>query len=224
MSGAALLTIGLFECMVAAQPQNAQRTLDDFPNPPSDAALEVARTAHHCAVKKRKVQRPIVTLIDYTLPSTTKRLWVLNLDTNEVLMHERVTHGKNSGWNQTELFSNRPNSLSTSLGVFRVAEPYKGKHGRSLRLDGLERGFNHNARRRAIVIHGAKYAKKTFRHPQHGVRLGRSFGCPAVRPKAIKKLIPLIKNKTLLVGYSDDKKWLKKSKFLHCGQDKLTKR
>ncbi len=224
MPGAALLTLELVVLLSGAQPQPGKRTLADFPHPPSAAALQTARTAHQCAVKRRKVRRPIVTLIDYTLPSTKKRLWVLNLDTNEVLMHERVTHGKNSGWDTTELFSNRPHSLSTSLGVFRVAEPYKGKHGRSLRLDGLERGFNHNARRRAIVIHGAKYAKKTFRHPQHGVRLGRSFGCPAVRPKAIKELIPLIKNKTLLVAYSDDKKWLKKSRFLHCGQDKLTKR
>lgn len=204
-------------CAVALAPLTiASSALADKVAAPSPAALDAALAAHQCAVARGDVKRDVVTLIDYSLPATKKRLWVLDVKTGEVLMHERVTHGKNSGWNFTTRFSNTPESRATSLGVFRIAEIYRGKHGRSLRLDGLERGFNHNARRRAVVIHGAEYAKREFTDARGRKRLGRSWGCPAVRPGAIDDLIDLVAEGSLLVSYANDKEWRASSDYLNC--------
>jgi len=153
-----------------------------------------------------------LTVIDYSLPSTRKRLWVLDLAERRVLFHELVAHGRGSGDNVATAFSNRSGSLQSSLGLFLTGETYSGKHGYTLRLQGLEPGINDRAEERAIVIHGAWYVSEEFAS-RHG-RLGRSWGCPALDRKVSRKLIDAIKGGSLLFVYYPDRSWLKGSKYL----------
>ena len=156
----------------------------------------------------------IVAVIDYSLPSTAERLWVLDLAAERVLFRERVAHGKGTGGDRAVDFSDVEGSKQSSIGLFRTAETYTGKHGYSLRLDGLEPGWNGNARERAIVIHGADYADEAFVR-RHG-RLGRSWGCPAVRPAVSTSLIDTIKEGALVFAWYPDEAWMAGSRFLHC--------
>jgi hypothetical protein len=125
---------------------------------------------------------------------------------------ERVAHGRGSGENSTERFSNVDGSRMTSLGAFLAADAYRGQHGVALRLDGLEPGFNDRARDRAIVLHGAAYVSEGMIAAQG--RLGRSWGCPAVRPAIAKELIDAIRGGSLIVAYYPDADWLARSAFL----------
>lgn len=157
--------------------------------------------------------KQLVTIIDYSKPSTDRRLWVLDLKRNKVLFNTWVAHGKNSGILNATSFSNRPGSLQSSLGVFLTTnEAYMGENGYSLRLQGLEDGINNNAYNRAIVIHGAWYANPDV-VKQYG-SLGRSWGCPAVSEETARPLIDLIKDNTLVFSYYPDSKWLTHSPFL----------
>ncbi|OON68039.1 murein L,D-transpeptidase catalytic domain family protein [Hymenobacter sp. CRA2] len=122
--------------------------------------------------------RQLLTVADFTLPSTEKRLWVLDLASKQVLFHTLVAHGHNSGENVATTFSNQNESNMSSLGFYVTDAEYTGKHGRSLKLDGVDLGFNDNARERAVVMHGADYVSEDF-IKQFG-RLGRSLGCPAL--------------------------------------------
>lgn len=158
-------------------------------------------------------KRKLLTIIDYSKPSTERRLWVVNIENAKVLFNTWVSHGKNSGEVKATSFSNEPGSLKSSLGVFLTASsPYTGSYGYALRLIGLESGFNDKAFDRDIVVHGAWYA-----HPdiikKYGV-LGRSWGCPAVSEDMVRPLINTIKDKTLVVVYYPDQKWLNHSTFL----------
>lgn len=112
----------------------------------------------------------------------------------------RVSHGKNSGNLYAKTFSNRVNSRQTSLGIYRAAETYHGKHGYSLRLDGLSEGLNDKARERAIVIHGADYANPAM--IELSGRLGRSWGCPALPTDLSSRVIDVIKNGTFIYAFS----------------------
>jgi hypothetical protein len=164
------------------------------------------------AVELGEADPGTLTVIDFSKPSTEPRLWVYDLRERKLLFEEHVAHGRNSGFNVATKFSNEPESNMSSLGLYRAAEPYIGKHGYSLRLDGLERGFNDRARERAIVIHGAEYVNEKTAHAQG--RLGRSLGCPAVRPDIAHKLIDAVKNGGLVFAYYPDARWLKTSKYL----------
>ena len=180
----------------------------------SRAALEAGLSAWRHAVAAGAVRRTdVLTVIDYSRPSTEPRLFVIDMPAARVTFAERVAHGKGSGENATERFSNTMGSRMTSLGVFLAAEPYTGQHGLSLRLDGLEPGFNDRARERAIVMHGASYVNDAIVGAMG--RLGRSWGCPAVRPEIAKKLIDTIKEGSLVVAYYPDAAWLEKSAFLN---------
>src|SRR6185295_4957466 len=120
--------------------------------------LDLAMTAVSCGVASGDLEAPpTLTLIDYSLPSTTPRLWVFDLHTGKILFNELVAHGRNSGDNMATRFSDVAESRESSIGLFRTADTYVGHNGYSLRLDGLEPGFNGNARERAIVMHGAPY-------------------------------------------------------------------
>lgn len=157
----------------------------------------------------------IYTVIDMTEHSKEKRLWTIDVVKNELLFHEHVAHGRMSDSNHDGLLdsvSNVPNSKQTSVGLYKTAEVYTGKHGRSLKLDGLEKGFNDNARDRAIVMHGADYATDSFIQ-KHG-KTGRSFGCPAVSDDVSNEVIDTIKDGTLLFIYADDELWLQTSAYL----------
>jgi hypothetical protein len=146
------------------------------------AVLSLAlKAAAHAVTLGDTPQPGTLSIIDFSRPSTEKRLWVYDLRTHELLFHELVAHGRGSGENLAASFSNTPESNRSSLGLFRTGEPYIGKHGYSLRLDGLERGINDRARARDIVIHGAEYVSAAVAKVQG--RIGRSLGCPAVRPE-----------------------------------------
>lgn len=154
-----------------------------------------------------------LTVIDFTLPSTEKRMWIIDMADGAVLHFGYVSHGRNSGNVIAQKFSNINSSYMSSLGFYLTAETYHGKHGYSLRLDGLEKGFNDKARERAIVIHGADYAKEEFIN-QTG-RLGRSLGCPAVPQEIAQDLIDLIKENSLLFIFGKDDNYLSNSEILN---------
>jgi hypothetical protein len=182
---------------------------------PRPKVLEAATRAFKCGRDAGYFHDPIVTIIDYSLPSTTPRLWVVDLARKKVLFHELVAHGLNSGEDRAVAFSDRPGSKMSSLGLFRTGETYWGKHGFALRLDGLEPGFNERARERAIVVHGADYVGAgSITKLGH---LGRSWGCPAVGRDVSDSLINRISGGTALFAYYPDSRWLKGSDFLQCG-------
>jgi hypothetical protein len=160
----------------------------------------------------QNLRSQILTVIDFSLPSTAKRLWVIDPVKGLILNHTLVSHGRNSGELLAKNFSNRPESYQSSLGFYKTGETYQGKHGYSLRLDGLEKGFNDQARNRAIVIHGADYAKEEF--AKSTGRLGRSLGCPALPPELSALVIDLIKNGSLLFIYGKDPNYLTQSELL----------
>lgn len=155
----------------------------------------------------------IITIIDFSKPSVQERFFVIDLDNKQVLYKTLVAHGKNSGENVAESFSNDSKSLRSCLGFFLTAETYLGKHGYSLRLDGLEPGINDNARNRTIVIHGADYVSTDFAN-QHG-RLGRSWGCPALPVNCSKEIIDKISNGSCLFVFANDLEYLKVSKIIN---------
>ena len=156
-------------------------------------------------------------VIDYSLPSTQPRLWVFDVARGRLLYQELVAHGRNTGERLAERFSNVEGSKMSSLGLFQTADTYYGSNGYSLRLRGLDAGFNDNALARAIVMHGAPYVSEAI--AERLGRLGRSWGCPAVRPEVARTVIDTLKGGALLFAYYPDRKWLDGSPLLRCGSD-----
>jgi ribosomal protein S17 len=155
----------------------------------------------------------VLTIIDYRKASKNKRFFVINLVEKRVLYSTLVAHGKGSGAQFAELFSNKPGSLKSSIGFFITDDSYYGKHGYSLKLQGVEPGVNDKAMQRAIVIHGASYVSESF-IKRYG-RLGRSWGCPALPEEITRQVIDEIKGGSCLFVYSEDQDYLKKSTFLN---------
>ncbi|BDD03397.1 murein L,D-transpeptidase catalytic domain family protein [Aureibacter tunicatorum] len=151
----------------------------------------------------------IMTIIDFDQPSTSERLFVIDLKNEKILYKTLVAHGKNSGNNYAEKFSNTNGSHQSSLGFYLTGETYYGKYGLSLRLDGLEKGINDKARERAVVMHAANYVSDDFIKKYK--RLGRSFGCPAIPFAMQKKIIPAIKNKSLLYIHKNSSEYEQES-------------
>lgn len=178
--------------------------------------LDLALGAASCAVRSGKVNNPrTLTVIDYSRPSSEKRMWVYDLQTRNLLYEELVAHGQGSGGNVPNAFSNEAETHRTSLGLFATDDTYVGKNGYSLRLDGLDAGLNDRARERAIVIHGAPYVSESY--VKANGRLGRSWGCPAIRPEIARQMIDRIKEGGLVFAYYPDQ-GLQKSKFVSgCG-------
>ena len=177
--------------------------------------FEAALYAYEKAILADVTESPVYTVVDLRMHSKQKRLWTVNVQTGELLFHEVTTHGRGSDSDHNgylDSVSNTPNSKKSSVGLYKTAEVYNGKHGRSLRLDGLEEGFNDNARDRAIVIHGADYAGDAF--VQKYGKAGRSLGCPAVSNDVSDDLITTIKEGSLLFIYANDEKWLNESTYL----------
>ncbi|HYN06445.1 MAG TPA: murein L,D-transpeptidase catalytic domain family protein [Vicinamibacterales bacterium] len=177
--------------------------------------FEMALSAATCAVRSGDVRNaPTLTVIDYSKPSTEKRLWVFDLDARTLLYRELVAHGEGSGNNLANQFSNEPDTHASSLGLFVTGESYVGKNGYSMRLTGLDAGFNDRALERAIVMHGAPYVSAEFART-HG-RLGRSWGCPALRDGVAREVIDRVKGGGLLFVYYPDRDWLESSKYMSC--------
>ncbi len=145
------------------------------------------------------IQKDILTVIDFSLSSTKKRMWVIDLSTNTILYNSVVSHGMNSGGEFANSFSNALSSNKSSLGFYATGEVYQGKHGISLKLDGLEQGINSNARARAVVMHGASYANPSILRSQGF--LGRSQGCPAIPENLKNEIINTIKGKSCIFIY-----------------------
>lgn len=149
--------------------------------------------------EKGLIQKNILTLVDFSMSSNTKRLWVIDLTTNTILYNSLVAHGRNTGEEFARSFSNSESSFKSSLGFYATGEIYNGKHGMSLKLDGLEKGVNDNARSRGVVMHAANYVSNSF--IKNNKRLGRSQGCPAIPEEFLKGIISTIKNKSCLFIY-----------------------
>ena len=138
----------------------------------------------------------LITIIDFSLPSTQKRLYILDVKNQKLLKKTLVAHGMNTGNLLAEFFSNEPESLKSSLGLYITKETYFGNHGYSLRIKGVSKGINDNAEERAIVIHGADYVSHDF--IENFGRIGRSYGCPALPVDETDQIIDLIKNGSCL--------------------------
>jgi hypothetical protein len=180
--------------------------------------LDLALSAASCAVRSGAVDRPeTFTVIYYSKPFNQKRLWVFDLTKGELMYEELVAHGQGSGSERSTLFSNLPDTHQSSLGLFVTDTTYVGRNGYSLRMDGLDAGVNDRARERAIVMHGAPYVSDEF--VKANGRLGRSWGCPALRNDIAREIIDRIKGGGLVFAYYPDSEWIKSSKFLGgCGE------
>jgi hypothetical protein len=175
--------------------------------------LKLAMDAANRAAKQGLVKRSnLLTVIDYSLPSTQPRLFVFDLGARKLLFRELCAHGKNSGDDKASFFSNSPGSLATSLGLFVTADTYNGSNGYSLRLKGLEEGINDMAWDRAIVMHGAYYVSREAIRALG--RLGRSWGCPAVRAEVAHDIIDTIRGGSAVFAYYPEKRWLNTSAFV----------
>jgi len=202
--------------LVAASASSAVRS-QPSPNPD---VLDLAMRAVACATAGGDIERPpTLTLIDYSRPSTERRLWVLDLTTGQTLFSELVAHGRNTGDNMATRFSDALESHQSSLGLFVARNTYVGSNGYSLRLDGLEPGFNGRARERAIVMHGAPYVDGAVAAKQG--RLGRSWGCPAVREAVARNIIDTVRDGGVIFSYYPDDTWLAQSRFLNCRHNEL---
>ena len=166
---------------------------------PTYGCFEKAVKGYNILKAAGKIKKDYLTVIDFSKSSNTKRLWIIDMDSHAVVYNTLVAHGRNSGDEFAENFSNTNSSNMSSLGFYATGELYKGKHGESLKLDGLENGLNSNARSRGVVMHAADYVSDSFIQLHH--RLGRSQGCPALPSGITKEVINLIKGKSCLFIY-----------------------
>jgi hypothetical protein len=173
--------------------------------------LKLALAAYNNASAKGTVKKPVLTVIDYSLPSSKQRMWVFDLRTEKLLYHTYVAHGMNSGMTTPHHFSNKSSSKETSLGTFVTRDTYMGSKGLSLNLDGLEKGFNDNAYNRRVVVHGAWYVEPDF--IKKTGRAGRSWGCPSIAKTLAKPVINTIKNGSVLFAYYPDNYYLAHSNY-----------
>lgn len=180
----------------------------------SRQAFEYALKGYNYFVKSGKLNNErILSIVDFSVPSSKKRLYIIDVKEGKLLYHTYVSHGRGSGREQATEFSNTPESFKSSLGFFITKDTYIGKHGFSLRLDGQEKGFNDNALSRAIVMHNAAYVNEALVRSQGYI--GRSLGCPAIPPALHKPIIEKIKNGSCLFLYSPNKNYTSNSKILN---------
>ena len=204
----------IFATMVDARPPVKSRNIltisealyetIEFNNaPPAYEVFHRALTGYYKLKNANVIStKEILTIIDFKRSANQKRLWVIDLKNKKVLFHTLTAHGRNSGDEHAQFFSNTRNSNQSSLGFFITGNTYTGKHGTSLKLHGIEPGINDNAEARAIVMHGAEYVSES--HIKKYGRLGRSFGCPAVPVELHEELINVLANKTCLFIYYPD--------------------
>ena len=179
---------------------------------PQFGCFSNALTGYYQLKENGLIEKELLTVIDFSLSSNVKRLWVIDLSTNTVLFQSLVAHGRNTGEEFANNFSNQAESYKSSLGFYATGEIYNGKHGKSLKLDGLEKGVNDHARERAVVMHGADYVSQSFINGNK--RLGRSQGCPAIPVEMNDKIINVIKNKSCLFIYHPSRNRQVASKLL----------
>ncbi len=180
----------------------------------SAQAFNHAYKGYQVLLEKKLISKSdYLTICDFSQSSKQKRLYLIDLCNDEVLLNTWVAHGRNSGLDMATKFSNTPESLQSSLGFYVTKQPYQGAHGLSLKLEGVEPGFNDKAYKRAIVIHGADYIGE--QRLKQSSFMGRSYGCPAVPQEKSAELINTIKNGTCLFIYYPAKHYLAGSKILN---------
>jgi hypothetical protein len=185
----------------------------------SDAGLDRAVFFNACKgyqylLSQNALAKPeILTICDYSQRSSKKRLYVLDLTEGKILFNNYVAHGRNSGADYATSFSNSDESLKSSLGFMITAETYNGDNGYSMRLDGVEKGFNSNVRARAVVMHGSEYVNAE--RASNGTMMGRSYGCPAVPAAEVKKIVDRIKDGSCFFNYYPDTRYTHASKILN---------
>lgn len=168
--------------------------------------LKLALAAYQKAAGKGAVKKPLLTVIDYSLPSSKQRMWIFDIRRERLLYNTYVAHGQNSGMTTPNHFSNQPSSKATSLGTFVTKDTYIGSKGISLNLQGLEKGFNDNAYNRRVVIHGAWYVEPDF--IKKAGRAGRSWGCPSIAQTLARPVINTIKGGSVVFAYYPDRNYL----------------
>jgi hypothetical protein len=216
------LMLAVGAVVALSQPVTAEsQTLTALLDPLARAApsldrkiLSKALAAMQCATSGGTERAERLAVIDFSQPSTARRLWIFDLQQRRLVLRDLVAHGQKSGENYATRFSNVVGSYRSSLGLFRTQESYFGRHGYALRLDGLEPGVNDRARERAIVIHGADYVDPQWIGRQG--RIGRSQGCPAVRPEVVEKVVDNLKGGQFMFAYYPDPEWLARSTYLNC--------
>jgi hypothetical protein len=208
-----IFATAVYQVNAAAPPAAALEKLAPQLSAP---AVEAALTAlARLQAAGAPVRSDVLAVLDFSKPSSERRLFVFDLVHSRLLFDELAAHGRNSGDGRALRFSNEPGSLMSSLGVFLTRDTYTGKHGLSLRLEGLEKGINDNCLSRAIVIHPAAYVSDALAKGKG--RIGRSWGCPAVRPEISRQLIETIKGGTLLLAWYPDTAWLRASRLAGSG-------
>ena len=209
------LIIAVWCCQLIAVPTALKNKPINTLNIPglNTKVLRLATTAYHNAKSKGIGSKELLTIVDYSLPSTEKRLWVIDMSKNKVIYNTHVAHGVSSGENYATRFSNKHGSKMSSLGLFLTGDIYKGNYGDSLNLHGLENKFNSNAFARRIVVHQANYVDEWI--IKKSGRLGRSFGCLALNKKVAHKIMHTIKHGSLIFCYYPDNNWINESELLH---------
>lgn len=188
--------------------------------PDSDVFLK-AFEGYQKLLAEGKCKKEVLAIVDFRISSTKKRLWVIDMAAGKTLHHTLVSHGQQTGYEYAKNFSNIPSSHQSSIGFYVTDQTYYGKHGLSLRLQGVEKGFNHKAYQRAIVMHGANYVSADFIQ-RHG-RLGRSYGCPAVPQGEHKPIIQALKDQACLLIYYPDQKYERESTLIgHLENERFT--
>ena len=206
-------TLAAVENTAAAETQNVYNSIKmHSASMPKFECFSKAMNGFKRLKAQGKIKKDLLTLIDFSQSSNTKRLWIIDMTNNTVLYNTLVAHGRNSGDEFATDFSNAESSNKSSLGFYSTGEIYTGKHGASLRLDGLENGINSNARNRAVVMHAADYVSESFIKMHK--RLGRSQGCPALPAGLTKEVINLIKGKSCLFIYHPSQSYVASSKLL----------
>jgi hypothetical protein len=213
----ALVSLGLLSSPalagVSTERELLERLSSEAPALQKDV-LKRAVAAMQCAVNSGMESAERLAVIDFSLPSSEPRLWIFDLAKQTLLLEDFVAHGQKSGDNYATHFSNILGSHQSSIGLFRTQESYYGRHGYSLRMDGLEPGVNDRARDRAIVIHAADYVDPAWIERQG--RIGRSQGCPAVRPEIVEVVVDSLKGGQFMFKYYPDQEWLASSTYLNC--------
>lgn len=219
---AAMSSLSAFSATAATFPQQLSQALTQAAPSLSHNVLSTALSAMQCALSHGAEPAQRLAVIDFSLPSSEKRLWIFDLHSKQLVLHDFVAHGNRSGDNFATRFSNTNGSHQSSIGLFRTAESYHGKHGYSLRMDGLEPGVNDRARERAIVIHPADYVNPDWIKSQG--RIGRSQGCPAVRPEIARTVVDKLKGGQFMFSWYPDQQWLQSSIYLNCRTQQVASR
>ncbi len=181
----------------------------------NDIILDFAKSIYSEPKIQKLTSSTILTVIDFSVKPIHRRLWVIDIENEEILFHTLVANGVSSSH-----FSNKPHSHESSIGVFLTGRTYYGRHGLSLELNGIDGKFNNNAKRRHLVVHKAKYATRKFIHIHH--TLGRSWGCFAIAPRVSHDIIDTIKNGTILIAYYPNKEWLNHSPYISPSTPRLS--